>query len=207
MNAAAPSPPLAPSERADLITKDMVRWLERAVIGLNLCPFAKGVHAKGQIHYVVSAATGAEALAQDLRRELADLAAAPAEVRDTTLLMAPDCLQDFLEFNDFLGLAEDVLEELDLDGTLQIASFHPQFQFAGTGAGDVTNCTNRAPYPTLHLLREDSIDRAVQAYPEAEAIYERNMEVLEKLGMPGWQALDVGVNTAASTPDLPKDPA
>ena len=207
MNAAAPSPPLAPSGRADLITKDMVRWLERAVIGLNLCPFAKGVHAKGQIHYVVSAATGAEALAQDLRRELADLAAAPAEVRDTTLLMAPDCLQDFLEFNDFLGVAEDVLEELDLDGTLQIASFHPQFQFAGTDAGDVTNCTNRAPYPTLHLLREDSIDRAVQAYPEAEAIYERNMEVLEQLGMPGWQALDVGVNTAASTPDLPKDPA
>ena len=207
MNAAAPSPPLAPSERADLITKDMVRWLERAVIGLNLCPFAKGVHAKGQIHYVVSAATDAEALAQDLRRELADLAAAPAEVRDTTLLMAPDCLQDFLEFNDFLGVAEDVLEELDLDGTLQIASFHPQFQFAGTDAGDVTNCTNRAPYPTLHLLREDSIDRAVQAYPEAEAIYERNMEVLEQLGMPGWQALDVGVNTAASTPDLPKDPA
>ncbi|WP_024814128.1 DUF1415 domain-containing protein [Acidovorax sp. JHL-3] len=207
MNAAAPSPPLAPSERADLITKDMVRWLERAVIGLNLCPFAKGVHAKGQIHYVVSAATDAEALAQDLRRELADLAAAPAEVRDTTLLMAPDCLQDFLEFNDFLGVAEDVLEELDLDGTLQIASFHPQFQFAGTDAGDVTNCTNRAPYPTLHLLREDSIDRAVQAYPEAEAIYQRNMEVLEKLGMLGWQAMDVGVSTAASTPELPKDPA
>ena len=207
MNAAAPSPPLAPSERADLITKDMVRWLERAVIGLNLCPFAKGVHAKGQIHYVVSAATDAEALAQDLRRELADLAAAPAEVRDTTLLMAPDCLQEFLEFNDFLGVAEDVLEELDLDGTLQIASFHPQFQFAGTDAGDVTNCTNRAPYPTLHLLREDSIDRAVQAYPEAEAIYERNMEVLEQLGMPGWQALDVGVSTAATTPELPKDPA
>ena len=207
MNAAAPSPPLAPSERADLITKDMVRWLERAVIGLNLCPFAKGVHAKGQIHYVVSAATDAEALAQDLRRELADLAAAPAEVRDTTLLMAPDCLQEFLEFNDFLGVAEDVLEELDLDGTLQIASFHPQFQFAGTDAGDVTNCTNRAPYPTLHLLRENSIDRALQAYPEAEAIYERNMEVLEQLGMPGWQALDVGVSTAATTPELPKDPA
>ena len=207
MNAVAPSPPLAPSERADLITKDMVRWLERAVIGLNLCPFAKGVHAKGQIHYAVSAATDAVALSQVLRRELADLAAAPAEGRDTTLLMAPDCLQEFLEFNDFLGVAEDVLEELDLDGTLQIASFHPQFQFAGTDAGDVTNCTNRAPYPTLHLLREDSIDRAVQAYPEAEAIYERNMEVLGQLGMPGWQALDVGVSTAATTPDLPKDPA
>ena len=199
MNPAAPASPPALSDRAGLVTADMVRWLERAVIGLNLCPFAKGVHAKGQIHYVVSAATGAEALAQDLRRELADLAAAPAEVRDTTLLMAPDCLQEFLEFNDFLGVAEDVLEELDLDGTLQIASFHPQFQFAGTAADDVTNCTNRAPYPTLHLLREDSIDRAVQAYPEAEAIYERNMEVLEQLGMPGWQALDVGPEGGSAT--------
>lgn len=208
MNLAAPLPP-APSERAGLVTKDMVRWLERAVIGLNLCPFAKGVHAKGQIHYVVSSATDGAALAQDLRRELADLAASPAEVRDTTLLMAPDCLQDFLAFNDFLDTAEAVLEELGLDGILQIASFHPQFQFAGTDADDVTNCTNRAPYPTLHLLREDSIDRAVQAYPEAQAIYERNMEVLEQLGMPGWQALDVaaGGGTAAAESETPKGQA
>lgn len=206
MSLAAPSSPPAPSERAGLVTKDMVRWLERAVIGLNLCPFAKGVHAKGQIHYVVSAATDGAALVQDLRRELVDLAATPAGVRDTTLLMAPDCLHEFLEFNDFLAVAEAVLEELGLDGTLQIASFHPQFQFAGTDAGDVTNCTNRAPYPTLHLLREDSIDRAVQAYPEAEAIYERNMEVLEQLGMPGWLALDVGAGggTAAAESETPK---
>lgn len=200
MKPAAPASPPASSERAGLVTADMVRWLERAVIGLNLCPFAKGVHAKGQIYYVVSTATDGTALEQDLRRELADLAATPAQVRDTTLLMAPDCLQDFLAFNDFLDVAEAVLQELDLDGTLQIASFHPQFQFAGTAADDVTNCTNRAPYPTLHLLREDSIDRAVQAYPEAEAIYERNMEVLEQLGMPGWQTLEVGAGdgTAAA---------
>lgn len=178
----------------------MVRWLERAVIGLNLCPFAKGVHAKGQIHYVVSAATDGVALVQDLRRELVDLAATAAQVRDTTLLIVPDCLHEFLEFNDFLAVADAVLEELGLDGTLQIASFHPQFQFAGTAADDVTNCTNRAPYPTLHLLREDSIDRAVQAYPEAEAIYKRNMEVLEQLGMPGWQALDVGAGGGAAAP-------
>lgn len=181
----------------------MVRWLERAVIGLNLCPFAKGVHVKGQIHYVVSIATDAAALAQDLRRELADLAATSAEVRDTTLLIAPHCLQDFLEFNDFLGVAEGVLQALDLDGTLQIASFHPQFQFAGTDADDVTNCTNRAPYPTLHLLREDSIDRAVQAYPEAETIYERNMQVLEQLGMPGWQALELGARVDRAAAEVP----
>ena len=165
MNLAAPASPPVSSERAGLVTKDMVRWLERAVIGLNLCPFAKGVHAKGQIHYVVSAATDGAALEQDLRRELVDLAATSAQVRDTTLLVAPDCLHEFLDFNDFLAVADAVLEELGLDGTLQIASFHPQFQFAGTVADDVTNCTNRAPYPTLHLLREDSIDRA--AAPEA----------------------------------------
>ena len=182
----------ASSDNTDTVVQDTVRWLERAVIGLNLCPFAKGVHTKGQVHYVVSAATDAEALAHDLERELQALAESPPEQRDTTLLMAPCCLQDFLDFNDFLSVADGLLESLDLGGILQIASFHPQFQFAGTAEDDVTNCSNRTPYPTLHLLREDSIDRAVEAFPEAEAIFERNMEVLEKLGKEGWDALDLG---------------
>jgi len=175
-----------------IVVQDMVRWLERAVIDLNLCPFAKGVHTKGQIHYAVSPATDAQQLLQDLQRELEALAEAPAEQRDTTLLMAPRCMQDFLDFNDFLELADELVEAMDLAGILQVASFHPQFQFAGTDVDDVSNCTNRAPYPTLHLLREDSIDRAVQAFPEAEAIFERNIEVLQQLGAAGWQALDVG---------------
>ncbi|MFT4242939.1 MAG: DUF1415 domain-containing protein [Acidovorax sp.] len=174
------------------VIEDTVRWLERAVIGLNLCPFAKGVHAKGQIHYAVCRAHDADAVLAALRAELLALAQAPADERDTTLLIVPDCLQDFLEFNDLLGRADALLEELDLDGVLQIASFHPQFQFAGTQADDVTNCTNRSPYPTLHLLREESIDRAVHAFPEAEAIYERNMQVLQDLGAEGWAALGVG---------------
>lgn len=211
MNPVSPVSSPACSEGEGVVKADMVCWLERAVIGLNLCPFAKGVNAKGQIHYVVSTAADAAALEQDLRRELTALAAVPADERDTTLLMAPYCLTDFLEFNDFLDVAESTLEDLGLDGTLQIASFHPQFQFAGTDEGDVTNCTNRAPYPTLHLLREDSIDRAVQAYPEAEAIYERNMEVLEQLGAAGWQALDVGAGCAARSEsaqlDAPKGAA
>ena len=185
-------PLAALSYDSDTVVQDTVRWLERAVIGLNLCPFAKGVHTKGQIHYVVSAATDAEALAHDLARELEALAEISPEQRDTTLLMAPDCLQDFLDFNDFLAVADGLLESLDLGGILQIASFHPQFQFAGTAEDDVTNCTNRTPYPTLHLLREDSIDRAVEAFPEAEEIFERNIEVLEKLGKDGWDALDLG---------------
>ena len=187
-------PSCAPAYDPQTVVQDTVRWLERAVIGLNLCPFAKGVHTKGQVHYFVSAATDADldTLAQDVARELQVLSESPPEQRDTTLLVAPDCLHDFLDFNDFQAVADRLLESLDLGGILQIASFHPQFQFAGTAADDVTNCTNRTPYPTLHLLREDSIDRAVAVYPEAETIFERNIDVLEKLGLDGWNALDVG---------------
>ena len=182
----------APAFPPDIVIADTVRWLERAVIGLNLCPFAKGVHAKGQIHYVVSEATDARSLLGDLQRELAALAEADPGQRDTTLLIVPQCLEDFLDFNDFLELADKLLESLDLDGILQVASFHPQFQFADAAPDDITNATNRAPYPILHLLREDSIDRAVEAFPEAEMIYERNMQVLEDLGAEGWAKLDVG---------------
>ncbi len=182
---------LAPIDAA-VVVQDMVRWLERAVIDLNLCPFAKGVHAKGQIHYVVSQASDARGLLQDLADELEALAEAAPDKRDTTLLMAPRCMPDFLDFNDFLELADELVETLDLAGILQVAAFHPQFQFAGTEPDDVGNCTNRAPYPTLHLLREESIDRAVEAFPEAEAIFQRNIEVLEQLGSAGWAALEVG---------------
>jgi hypothetical protein len=175
-----------------VVVQDTVRWLERAVIGLNLCPFAKGVHTKDQIHYAVSHATDARELLQDLQRELEALAEASAEKRDTTLLMAPLAMPDFLDFNDFLELADELVEAMDLAGILQVASFHPRFQFEGTLADDVSNCTNRAPYPTLHLLREESLDRAVEVFPEAEEIFERNIEVLERLGMQGWVDLDVG---------------
>ena len=191
-----PKLPDAPHENAggsDIdVVADMRRWLQRAVIGLNLCPFAKAVHAKGQIHYAVSRATQAPELLNDLKNELNSLLALDAVTRDTTLLIAPLCLQEFLDFNNFLALSDGALAELDLEGVVQIASFHPQFQFAGTPADDITNFTNRAPYPTLHLLREDSVDRAVLAFPQAEDIFEKNMQILTKLGPEGWAALDVG---------------
>jgi hypothetical protein len=174
---------------ADTVISQTRTWLEEAVIGLNLCPFAKAVHVKGQVRYVVSHAADVEALQQALAEQLRDLASAdPAQV-DTTLLIHPNVLQDFEDFNQFLGLAEEMVDALGLDGVLQVASFHPQFQFAGTGADDVSNATNRAPYPTLHLLREESIDRAVEAFPEAETIYEANIETMERLGPDGWAAL------------------
>jgi hypothetical protein len=171
-------------------------WLERAVIGLNLCPFAKSVHIKGQIHYVVSRAQTAQGLLKELVVELNALLASDPAARDTTLLIAPDYLADFLDFNDFLAEADQALVDLELDGVLQIANLHPDYQFAGTRPDDITNCTNRSPYPTLHLLREDSIDRAVDAFPEAATIYERNMETMEQLGAEGWAALGVGRSPA-----------
>ena len=170
---------------------DTVRWLERAVIGLNLCPFAKAPHVKGQIHYAVSEAKGLEGLRDELIEELQALAALPIEQRETTLLVIPQLLRDFLDFNDFLDEADGVLQELDLEGEFQVASFHPDFQFGGTEVDDITNCTNRSPYPMLHLIREASIDRAVAAFPEAEAIFETNMATMEKLGLDGWKALNV----------------
>lgn len=185
------APASASEESAEVYVRDTVHWLERAVIGLNLCPFAKAVHVKGQIHYAVTLADDPAHVLDVLRSELSALALAEPEQRDTTLLVVPRCLTDFIDFNDFLETAEAVLEELDLVGTLQIASFHPRYQFAGTAEDDVTNCTNRSPYPTLHLLREESIDRAVEVFPEAETIYERNMEVLRRLGLAGWKALAV----------------
>ena len=173
------------------VEADMRRWLERAVIGLNLCPFAKAVHVKGQIHCVVSPAQDIKTLLATLKIELKALEVLDSAERDTTLLIAPLMFPEFLDFNDFLDQADRLLRKLRLDGIFQIASFHPQFQFADTAADDITNFTNRAPYPTLHLLREASIDRAVQAYPDAEDIFGKNMQTLQTLGQAGWAALDV----------------
>lgn len=164
-------------------------WLEKAVIGLNLCPFAKGVHIKDQIRYFVSHATTPEELIKDLVAELEVLAEANPDKIDTTLLIHPFVMQDFLDYNDFLEVADATLEELDLDGILQVASFHPQYQFEDAAPDDIDNYTNRSPFPTLHLLREDSIDKAVEAFPEAEQIYEKNMQTLRALGHEGWKKL------------------
>ncbi len=164
-------------------------WLEKAVIGLDLCPFAKAVYVKDQIRYVVSRAESAEALRDDLTAELQALVAADPQETDTTLLIHPQVLEDFFEYNEFLGIADATVAELDLEGVLQIASFHPRYQFAGSDPDDIANATNRSPYPMLHLLREASVDRAVAAFPEAAEIYEKNIATLRRLGREGWRRL------------------
>jgi hypothetical protein len=164
-------------------------WLERAVIGLNLCPFAKAVHLKQQIRWVESPAVDAAGLLEDLVDELQHLAASDAATIETTLLIHPQVLKAFLDFNDFLDVADAAVRRLGLEGVIQVASFHPDYQFAGTAPDDVENLTNRSPYPMLHLLREDSIAKAVAAFPDAATIYERNIETVRRLGAEGWRAL------------------
>ena len=165
------------------------RWLERAVIGLNLCPFAKAVHAKGQVRFVLSDATSADALLAQLGEELVLLRDTDPDEVDTTLLVHPGVLRDFPDYNDFLDRADALVAAMDLDGVIQVASFHPDYRFAGTAADDLDNCTNRSPHPMLHLLREDSVSRAVAAFPDPDAIVARNLATLRRLGREGWERL------------------
>jgi hypothetical protein len=165
------------------------RWLERAVIGLNLCPFAKAVHVKRQIRYAVTSATTADALLAELQHEIELLGKADPEEIDTTLLIHPQALNDFIDYHMFLKHADVAIRNLGQEGSLQIASFHPGYEFAGSAPDDIANFTNRSPYPMLHLLREASVDRAVAAFPDAAAIYQRNIETLRRLGHEGWRRL------------------
>lgn len=162
-------------------------WLARAVIGLNLCPFAKSVYVKDQVRYAISEATTLEDALADLETELRRLDAADPQQVDTTLVIYPHAFAEFLDYNDALFFADRLVRQLKLDGVLQIASFHPRYQFDGTEPDDIENYTNRAPYPILHLLREDSIARAADAFPDASAIYEKNQETLRRLGHDGWR--------------------
>ena len=165
------------------------RWIERAVIGLNLCPFARAPYVQERLRIAVSRATDVESLAEDLRAELEWLRGADAVEYETSLLVHPFVLGDFADYNDFLDVADALLEEMELDGEIQVASFHPDYQFADVPPDAIENATNRSPFPTLHLLRESSIDRAVESGVDTDAIYERNIETLRRLGVEGWRAL------------------
>jgi len=172
-----------------LAVRETRAWVERAVIGLQLCPFARAPQVRGQVRYVVSAARDPEALLAGLVDELNLLVAEPAERIETTLLVHPHVLIDFAEYNQFLSVAEGALAALGLEGVIQIASFHPDYRFAGSAPGDVANATNRSPYPTLHLLREASIERALASFDAPETIFAANIRAMERLGAEGWAAL------------------
>ena len=183
----------------DTLLADMRAWIEKAVIGLDLCPFARSAYVEQRVRFVVSDAPHADAFLEQLDRELEFLAAAdPADI-ETTLLIHPTLFADFEVFNDIAGIAEEAVVEHGLEGVVQVASFHPRFRFADTEPDDISNYTNRAPWPTLHLLREASITRVLEHVADPDAIYERNIATLEKLGHDGWR--DLGLRDAAHEPD------
>lgn len=199
----APRPDTHPASTADVPSAERAlaetrAWIDRAVIGLNLCPFAKAPQAKGLVRYVHSAATDTDALTDQLITELQRLAETPIDVVETTVLVHPQVLQDFDDYNDYLDVADAALSALGLEGVLQVASFHPGYRFADAPADDIAHATNRSPWPTLHLIREASIDRAVAAFPEAETIYETNIATLRRLGADGWAALQQQCRAAAA---------
>jgi len=167
------------------------RWLEKAVIGLNLCPFARAVYLRDRVRLVVSHARHIDDLLDQLDRELRLLVDTPADQIETTLIVHPTLFPDFLDFNDFMALAEAAPADQGLEGVIQLASFHPQYQFEGTEPDDVSNCTNRSPFPTLHLLREDSVEKAVATLEDPDVIFEENIRTLQRMGPEGWRALDL----------------
>ena len=182
-----PSKPSWPSDEA--VRARTRAWLTEVVIGLELCPFAKPVHVKGQIRYFVSQAQTPEELLQDLLLELHGLSLADPALVDTTLVIHPRALSDFSEYNDFLSVVEFALQDLGFEGKLQVASFHPDYCFAGNSADDMANYVTRSPYPMLHLLREASVDRAVAVFPDASKIVDKNIATLRSLGLEGWRRL------------------
>ena len=195
MSVSLPSPD---ESDAEVVARHTRAWVTRAVVGLNLCPFAKAPLVKGQVRFVVSMARDVPALLLQLADELRHLARTEPAETETTLLIHPQVLADFGDFNQALDHVDSLVDALGLEGVLQVASFHPQYQFAGSDADDTSNATNRSPYPTLHLLREGSIDRAVEAFPEPEAIVDANLRTLDALGAAGWAELQAACRIDAS---------
>lgn len=189
---------------ADLVIAETRAWVRRAVIGLNLCPFARAVDVRDRMRYVVSDSTDPAAVLEQMRQEFRLLQDTPADDIETTLLILTAAFADFLDFNDFLEQAERLLRRAGWEGEFQIASFHPAYQFAGAGAEDIANATNRSPWPTLHLLRESSIDRAVASMDNPDRIYEANIETMQRLGTEGWEALREQCRRDAETGDMPE---
>jgi hypothetical protein len=175
-----------------IIIEQTKKWLTDAVIGLNLCPFAKSVMLRNQIRFEVCESSDPDKVLSVLRQELTHLSESPASEIETSLLILPNFYKNFSEFNEFLMFSDLELDNLRLRGKIQIADFHPLYQFAGTASNDIENYTNRSPYPILHLLRESSIEHALRSFSQPETIYQRNIQTLHQLGHQGWVNLGVG---------------
>lgn len=162
-------------------------WVERVVVGLSLCPFARAVLPRLRI--VVSAARNIDELLDDLGAELERLVETDVDEVPTTLVVTPHAFGDFYAYLDAIEVVEAVLADTDLEGEIQVASFHPDYCFEGAPADDPANLSNRSPYPMFHLLREDEVSRAVDSHPDPEGIPPRNIALLRSMGADAIRAL------------------
>ncbi|MCP3689246.1 MAG: DUF1415 domain-containing protein [Gammaproteobacteria bacterium] len=174
-------------EHDEKIAQPVRQWVEALVVGMNLCPFAKRELVNNKIRFATTTSITKEQLLMALQAEL-NLLNTDSSI-ETTLLIHPGVLQDFHDYNQFLNYADSLLVEMGLDGTYQIASFHPEYQFDGTQQDDAENYTNRSPYPMLHLIREASLERAIANYPQVDQIPQRNIELMNELGQDKLEAL------------------
>jgi len=168
---------------SETVTATVNHWMDAMVVGLNLCPFANTVRRQGHLNIAVAQDGSIPGCLQLLADEAHELAERDASA--TSLVILPEGFEDFDDYLDLLAMAEALLEDLGFEGAMQLASFHPRYQFEGTDENDVSNWTNRAPYPILHMLQESAVTKAVEAHPNAEGIPEQNIDTLEKLGMAG----------------------
>ncbi len=167
------------------IVDETKNWVEKLVIGVNLCPFAKLPFQQDRIRFVEVQSEDEADLIRTLLQEMSDLVEQPAAQLETTLIIFPNQLNEFADYLEFVAYADELLQEAELTGILQIASFHPRYQFANTGKDDVENYTNRSPYPMLHLIREESIERVLENFPDPEQIPLRNVAKMKELGHEG----------------------
>ena len=167
------------------IIQTVKNWIANFIIQYNLCPFAKKPFVQNKISYIVYEGEDLEELATILQQTFTDLQTISRSSLETTIIILPNLLQNFNDYLAFLEVANRLIFALRLEGIIQIASFHPNYQFAGTNKEDVTNYTNRSPFPLIHLLREDSVTEAVTHYEDIEEIPERNMELMRQLRKDG----------------------
>ncbi len=185
----------------EAIVGSVRRWLDAVVVALDLCPFAHRELAGDRVRFAVTGATTETQLLTALRDELAFLSGDPST--ETTLLIHPNVLDDFYDYNEFLADADALLVEMDWDGVYQVASFHPRYQFAGTQVDDAENYTNRSPYPMLHVIREASLERVIADFPDVDQIPGRNIRLMNRLGKEKMQALmQACVRDASPSPSV-----
>ncbi|MEL0636361.1 DUF1415 domain-containing protein [Marinomonas sp. TI.3.20] len=181
----------------ELVTTQTIKWVNDFIVGLNICPFAKREMERESVRFVVVRSKKSQVALEELMSEVHWLDEHPET--ETTIIVFPTLFSDFYRYLDFVDLAENIMFEQECEGVYQLATFHPNYCFSGAEPEDVSNYTNRSPYPMLHLLREASVEKAIEFYGDTDAIPERNIDVMEEMGK---ESLEKILSNSMQTPDV-----